>query len=236
MHVGIDLAWGERGRTGLAAVEAAGRLYASTSVRSDAEIDAWLDAVAPAPVTVGVDAPLVVRNHTGQRPAERALNRDYARFAAGAYPANRSLPWFDPPRAEDLVRRHGWTLDPDVVGRPTCLEVYPHAALVGLFGLPRRLPYKRGPQRHAAFVRLCDLLEDVPELSLGDSERWTELRALVERAGRGDLARAEDEVDAIVCAHVAWHWTYRRASLTTYGTVEDGFIVAPPPPEPAART
>ena len=47
VHIGIDLAWGANGRTGLAAVDAAGALVDSASVRTDDEIDAWL-AVARA--------------------------------------------------------------------------------------------------------------------------------------------------------------------------------------------
>jgi Holliday junction resolvase RusA-like endonuclease len=40
----------------------------------------------------------------------------------------------------------------------------------------------------------------------------------------------EDELDAIVCAHLAWLWHHRRSSLEVYGDVDVGYIVAPPPP------
>ena len=43
---------------------------------------------------VAIDAPLIVRNATGNRPAEAALNRDFARFDAGAHPANTGKPEF----------------------------------------------------------------------------------------------------------------------------------------------
>jgi predicted RNase H-like nuclease len=50
--------------------------------------------------------------------------------------------------------------------------------------------------------------------------------------------RIEDELDAILCAHVAWLWHHRPDSLHVYGSLKDGYIVAPPaplvPPEPAA--
>ena len=36
--LGVDLAWGERNRTGLAVLDGAGRLIASTAVHTDAEI------------------------------------------------------------------------------------------------------------------------------------------------------------------------------------------------------
>ena len=45
MFIGIDLAWGANGRTGLAAVDASGALVASTSVRTDDEIRDRLEQI-----------------------------------------------------------------------------------------------------------------------------------------------------------------------------------------------
>ncbi len=240
MHVGIDLAWGTRSRTGLAVVDDAGRLVASGVVRTDEEIDAWLSAHAPAPLVVAVDAPRVVPNDTGQRVCERDIGRAFGRYGASAYPANRTNPLFDPPRGQALAQRHGWSLDPDApVGgeRAVCLEVYPHAALIGLFELPQRILYKKGPDREVGFARLVGLLGSVPELGLADSDRWQEIGRLVAAPARGDLTRIEDEIDAIVCAHVAWLWRHRRPLLQVYGDPALGAIVAPSPPtHPAVRT
>ena len=158
--VGLDLAWGTRARTGVAACDEAGRLVASASMVRDDEITAWLDRLDRLdgrPVVVGVDAPLVVPNATGQRRAENLVQRAFGRFHAGAYPSNRANPLFDPPRAAVLAERFGWDPDPARAGtpeRPTCLEVHPHAAVVALFGLDRVLPYKarsgRTPQSRRA--------------------------------------------------------------------------------------
>lgn len=238
MHVGIDLAWGTRSRTGLAVVDEAGRLLVSGVVRTDEEIDAWLAEHAPDPVVVAVDAPLVVPNETGQRVCERDIGRAFGRYGASAYPANRTNPLFRPPRGEALAQRHDWTLDPDAPlegPRPVCLEVYPHAALIGLFALPQRVLYKKGSDRGVGFARLVGLLESVPELGLSDSDRWQEIRRLVASPARGDLTRLEDELDAIVCAHVAWLWRHRRPLLHVYGDPALGAIVAPLPPTHPAR-
>ena len=51
---------------------------------------------------VAIDAPLVVPNATGQRPVDRLVTRQYGRFHAGAYPANRRL-LGDKIRAAQLV-------------------------------------------------------------------------------------------------------------------------------------
>jgi predicted RNase H-like nuclease len=111
-----------------------------------------------------------------------------------------------------------------------CIEVYPHPAMVALFGLTERIAYKSGPSRREGFVRLVRHLASIPELRLSQSPRWTELSRVVASPRPGDLDRIEDELDAILCAHLAWLWHHRPDSLHVYGSLEDGYIVAPPPP------
>ena len=236
-YLGIDLAWKGTNRTGLAVVDQQGALVASGAVRADDEISRWIADHVADPVVVAVDAPLVVPNLTGQRVAEREIGRAYGRYGAAAYPSNRGNPLFDPPRAETIARAHGWAVDPDATvgaGIPVCVEVYPHPALVGLFELPQRVLYKKGTDRRSGFLQLLDLLESIPELALVDHPRWQELVAIVADPRPGDLTRIEDEIDAILCAHLAWLWHHRRGALQVYGSLAEGYIVAPPPPTHAS--
>ena len=237
--VGIDLAWSVRNRTGLAVCDAEGRLTASASAGSDDEIATWLEEHAPDVEVAAIDAPLVVPNATGMRGAEKAIQRAFGRYDAGAYPSNRANPIFDPPRADVLARRFGWSVDPadrGGPGRPVCIEAFPHPAMVVLFGLDRVLPYKRGrgrttEQRRVVFARLLDHLTQIPELGLRESARADEIGRTVLAARRPmHLNAVEDELDAILCAHLAWLWHHRPDSLMVYGSLEEGFIVAPPPP------
>ncbi len=236
MFIGIDLAWGANGRTGLAALDASGALVASTSVRTDDEIRDWIARQEPAAV-VAVDAPLIVPNATGQREGERLLGRAYGRFDAGPHSSNRSRPWMDPPRGLRLAEDHGWSVDPSHVGTveaPLCLEVYPHPGMVGLFRLGRIVPYKKGAfaDRRAAFERLLGLLESIDVLRLDGSASWASIRerfAAAERLVHLDVL--EDEIDAVFCAHLAWLWSERPGTLTVFGDLDVGYIVAPPPPE-----
>ncbi|MDF2143834.1 DUF429 domain-containing protein [Knoellia sp. p5-6-4] len=246
LFAGIDLAWGRRARTGLAVVSAGGSLMASASVHTDAEIRDFLAPYADALATVAVDAPLIVANPTGQRPCEREIGAVFGRYGAGAYPANTSNPHFDPPRAAMLAAALHWSTDPAQAGRPGapgCIEVYPHPAMVGLFSLPYTLPYKGKRGRdlaslQAAYEVLLDSMErHLPELKLQRNGRWAQLRAIAAAPARkADLERIEDEIDAIVCAHLAWLWGNRRDALRVYGDVRSGYIVAPPPPgHPSSR-
>jgi predicted RNase H-like nuclease/ppGpp synthetase/RelA/SpoT-type nucleotidyltranferase len=239
MHfVGVDLAWGPNKPTGVAVLDGEGRLVEVTAAQHDEEILAALEPYVAGPCVVGIDAPLVVRNATGNRPCEAALNRDFARFDAGTHPSNTGKPEFsDVPRGARLAERLDLDIDPDSAADRRVIEVYPHPATVALFRLGRTLKYKHKPGRSLALLRgaLLDLmhrlegLADAPApLRLGHHEGWKALVARVEQAERkADLRRVEDQVDAVVCAYVAL-FAVRRPELTsTYGDLATGYIVTP---------
>jgi len=235
---GVDLAWGVRNPTGVAAVDAEGRLVEVGTARDDADVLAALSPYVRGACVVGFDAPLVVTNPTGQRPAETALNRDFRRFEAGAHPANTGKPEFaHGPRGGRLARALDLDLDPRSKARRRAIEVYPHAAMVALFRLSRTLKYKAKPGRDLGRLKsqlllLMDGLEglahaDVP-LHVDSHDGWAQLRRRVETAQRkSELRRAEDPIDAVVCAYVALYAERCPAKVTTYGDLATGYIVTP---------
>ncbi len=75
---------------------------------------------------------------------------------------------------------------------------------------------------------------EVP-LHVAGHEEWARLRMRVSTAQRKrELRRAEDPVDAVVCAYVALFAQRRPADVTIYGDFATGYIVTPS--LPAART
>jgi predicted RNase H-like nuclease len=235
--VGVDLAWAGRNPTGIAVLDPDGRLVRIRAARDDAEVLAAVRPFTRGDCLVGFDAPLVVTNPTGQRPAEAALNRDFRRFEAGAHPCNTGKPEFaEGPRAARLARALDLDLDPRSPARRRAIEVYPHAATVVLFRLARTLKYKAKPGRgleqlKSELLLLMDGLEklakaDVPLLV--DGPEWVGLRRQVVAAQRkADLRRAEDPIDAVVCAYVALCAERRPADITIYGDSATGYIVTP---------
>jgi predicted RNase H-like nuclease len=247
---GVDLAWAGRNPTGVAVVDADGCLVHICATRDDASVLAALQPYVQDDCLVGFDAPLVVTNPTGQRPAETALNRDFRKFEAGAHPANTGKPEFaDVPRAARLAQAMDLDIEHLSSAPRRAIEVYPHAATVALFRLPRTLKYKAKPGRgveelKSELLRLMDGLDGLADaavpLRLAGHDGWVALRRQVPAAQRkSDLRRAEDPVDAVVCAYVALYAERCPADVTTYGDSATGFIVTPSLPAdlaPAPRT
>jgi predicted RNase H-like nuclease/ppGpp synthetase/RelA/SpoT-type nucleotidyltranferase len=255
MHfIGVDLAWGDRRPTGLAVLDDEGNLLHVSAATSDDAIVAALAPYVEDGCLVAIDAPLVVTNAVGNRPAEAALNRDFARFAAGAHPSNTGKPEFrEEPRGARIAARLGLDMNPRSGRARRAIEVYPHAATVALFRLGRTLKYKNKSGRDLEQLRselivLLGLLEGLasadPPLRVSGRPAdpravtaWHALRSAVERAGRkSELRVVEDQVDAVVCAYVALFATRQQERITTYGDFATGYIVTPTLPDDLVPT
>lgn len=244
-YIGLDLAWSARNPSGAATLvgsPAGARLVKPPVLLGD--LDEVVEYVAQAaddgPAIVAVDAPLLVPNATGRRPAEAALHAVFGPYEAGAHPANRRLlDRGEGVRGELLVARlaalgfrHADRVGANEGGR-LVTEVYPHAALVALFGLTRTLKYKARPGRGDEVRRaewrryqalLLSLRNADPPLADHDELLAADVADLRGRA----LKSYEDRVDALTCAYVALYahrWGETRCK--TFGDLETGYIFTP---------
>lgn len=240
--LGIDLAWSARNPTGVVAIErSAGTTGWHVSGRwtltTDDEIlelvsaQLWSKTVegTASPLLLAIDAPLIAPNPGGTaRPADREVTRRFARFHAGAYPANRDLC----PRPLGLAARlesRGFSLDPNdaLQGRPTAVELFPHAAAVGLFGLDRIFKYKKGPvaARRRELARFQELLRrELPRLPSPVEPPPEDPVDLLR--GRALKAR-EDLLDAHLCAAAAAAFLANPDEFETLGDLESGYVLVP---------
>lgn len=233
VFVGIDLAWGERRPSGVAVLTLRDgclqEAVPTCTVQTDEQICEILGAFSDAEVlSVAVDAPLIVPNRTGERPVEGLMRRRFARQHAGCHPANRQL-LGDPPRGERLCRllgeRLGIRVDTASPQREPCrvvFEVYPHAALVKLFCLPRILEYKARKGRSLASRReqmqeYIHLLGTLSEPTLCLPAWMAEIPPV--------LKPFEDKVDALFCAWLAARAWYVGGEVL--GDLETGSIWLP---------
>jgi predicted RNase H-like nuclease len=248
-YIGLDLAWSERNVSGAATL--AGDATSAALVEPPAllgDLDAVVAYVTRAanagPAIVAVDAPLLVPNATGCRPAEAALAAIFRRYEAGAHPANRRL--LDRGggvRGEQLVERlaaHGFravTTVPSGATDRVITEVYPHAAMIGIFGLARTLKYKARPGRSDAERAVAWRQYQTLLLSLATANpslRGHEaLLALDPASLRGRALKAyEDRVDALTCAYIALYaHRWGTARCRSFGDRQGGWIFTPVPAE-----
>lgn len=235
MHfVGLDLAWGEKNSTGVAVIDSDGRLLHVGAAQDDASIEAAVAPYVSNDCLVAIDAPLIVKNLTGHRPCEAALNHDFHRFDAGARPAYAEKPEFNDPRGARIATALTLDMNP-LSGSPRrAIEVYPHPATIVLFGLQKTLKYKRGPfeVRQSELLQLMTLIEGLdkatPRLRVNHNVSWVELRRRIAAATRpAQLDRDEDPVDAVLCAYVALYWYHRPEDVTVYGDFASGYIITP---------
>lgn len=242
MHfVGLDLAWGEKNSTGVAVVGADGRLLHIGAAQDDASIETAVAPYVSDDCLVAIDAPLIVKNPTGHRPCEAALNRDFHRFEAGARPAFAGKPEFIDPRGARIATALTLDMNPMSNSSRRAIEVYPHPATIVLFGLEKTLKYKKGSfeGRQSQLLRLMTLIERLdtatPRLRVNHNMSWVELRKRVAAATRpGQLDRDEDPVDAVLCAYVGLYWSQRPEDVTIYGDYASGYIVTPTLPSDVA--
>jgi predicted RNase H-like nuclease len=233
--LGLDLAWSERNPSG--AVRLARRadgvleVVERRTLGRDDEVLAWLEQRAPrGPALVGIDAPLIAPNPAGTaRRCDRKVSARLGRFHAGVYPANRAR-CERPLRLAARLLERGWTLDPWKARKGSwrgALEVFPHAAAVGLLGLERIVKYKKGPvaARRAGLERLQDLLhERLPRgpqpLMPFEREQIGGLR------GRG-LKDLEDRLDALLCAAMTARWLEAPWTCEVIGDPSAGYVLVP---------
>jgi len=230
--IGVDLGWYGK-PTGLASLVLEKNILRSANIarlESVDEILKWIRSEAgEGSAVVAVDAPLVIRNLTGIRPAERGLNGDFRRFHAGCHAANLGRPFAEKVTSfsralEESGFLHGASIMPRQEGRFQ-IEVHPHAATVSLFGLDRIVKYKRGTrdQKAKGLRRLRSLATS--RLPLLDPSLSPRLPSVPRT---GNTKPAEDKIDAVLCAYIGAHWWFwARERNTLYGDHESGYIVVP---------
>jgi len=241
--IGVDLAWAvDSKHTGIAVLEGTDRstqlIELSEGIHSLEGVVEFVTRNATSDTVVAIDASLIVNNDRGQRPCETAIARTFAKSHAGCHSTNRRRPHFDSGiRLVNGLGKHGFVHDFQIrrsKRRPGqwIFEVYPHPAMIRLFGLERIIQYKRrsvDARRRGlrTLQRKLDRLDGLRKNRLLDGTLRIDLVALKGQA----LKRYEDSLDAIFCAYLAWYcWRWGENRTEVFGNMDTGYIVVPKAP------
>lgn len=238
--IGVDLAWrSERNHTGaavLAGNQSGAELVAlADPIHTLEEVRQFIACQSAETTFIAIDAPLIIGNPTGQRCCETAVGRRYGSRHAACHTS--SLKLYPSAASVELATEllnQGYTHAPVARGeKRVLLEVYPHAAMVALFDLPKIIKYKKGTvmqkrkglrllTRHMWRLRnaapALHTNHALEELLTRDCERLRGVR----------LKMYEDMLDAVFCAYLAyyfWFWALKRNEV--FGNAEQGYIVNP---------
>ncbi|NDJ19577.1 DUF429 domain-containing protein [Myxacorys almedinensis A] len=235
--IGVDLGWSSN-PSGVCCLALQGMQLELVDLRREssfAEVLAWIDRQVGATdaAMIAIDAPTLIPNQTGMRSPDRLAHKIFGRYHAGCYPANLGLPFAERTVGFGLSLEarnfeHAPEILPQTLGRYQ-IEVFPHPAMVHLFGLERIIKYKKGTvsdRRSGLAILRQHILEDLPKL-----EPRLDLKILPEVPLRGVAIKAlEDQLDSIICAYVAAHWWYWGLEKNlVLGDREEGYIVVPAP-------
>lgn len=184
---------------------------------------------------VAIDAPLIIRNQIGQRECERAIGREYGARHASCHTSN--LTKFPDSDAVSLSKRLVAEGFSHLGSTSECwqIECYPHPALIELFKLPMRLPYKRGlvdekRSGQATLAQHLSSLTGADYLTLEATEKFRHYfnpERIAQLKGKA-LKHNEDVLDSVICLVVAAFYQL-GAQDRVFGSVEDGYIYVPTP-------
>jgi len=232
--LGVDLAWSEgRGgrppnESGVAVLDAAGRVLDAGWTRGIAETVEWIESQADTEsALLFVDAPLVVCNETRQRPCERQVGQRYGRWKVGAHSTSLHSPRLAGIALRKRLEDAGWQYSDGFAGPPTdgqvISECYPYTTLVGAVELGydvERPRYKRKPpplptaEWRQMRAKNCDkLIRQLVRLEEADPPlllcSHPETRKLVDEPSpikEREYKHREDLIDALLCAWTAALW------------------------------
>ena len=209
IYIGIDLAWGEKNLSGFCALHVEKnrlKILEVKLLKSIEDILLEIQKYKDSKVFIGVDAPLVVPNETGNREIEKKFNKDFAKYKISMLPANRKiLTKYSPNiRSEELfskLTKLGFKRDYN--SDKVIFEVYTHSTIAMCFNNHQILPYKRKKGRDTEFIKE----------QLGIYKKYLQKVIKNHEIFKQDISTCrgqklkdyEDKLDAITCAYCMYY-------------------------------
>lgn len=239
-YLGLDLGWTPRDSSGgvvLEPTEEGGvRLVSADSLRSHEDTLRWITRNrGRGQCTVAMNAPLIVENLSGSRPADRSLLEHFSRYRIDEY-ANNTVSASHPRTMGRALMRMGFDPNPSTDG-DRIIETHTQAAQVLLLGVDRPVRMKSGPigGRKESVERLRELIEErLMDAGTPRLEESPELDQLMDAhlpdLNGTRLGELEERLEALICAYVAAYLGQVGPEGCAFlGDLDHGYILLPDP-------
>jgi len=217
IFIGIDLAWGDKNPSGFCALVLQNnklQLQEIKLLQTLDEIIKHIEKYSHEEIFVGIDAPLIIPNESGNREIEKEFNRDFSKYKIAMLPVNRKLlTKYSPTIRSELLYQELSKIGfkRDFSTNKVIFEVYPHATIAVCFNKYKILPYKRKKGRDTAFIKeqlkiYTHYLSEVIEKNDFFDEDIDLLKGK-------SLKDYEDQLDAITSAYTLYYCKYNRSKF-----------------------
>ncbi|MFT7674187.1 MAG: putative RNase H-like nuclease [Gammaproteobacteria bacterium] len=232
---GVDLAWkpdkyptaialGEHTGDGITVVEIMPAIYGAQNIVDALTGHNGLHGIA-------VDASLIIKNETGQRPCEKEVSKSYGSRGAACHSSNTTqYPDAASVYLSQQLDQKGFKHLSDDKFQ---IECYPHPAIIEIFNLSERLKYKKGrvlekksgQKKLASLIRSLDS-NNVLQLQIPIEFDYYFDEIFIENQKGKALKSNEDALDAVICLYIAGLYAV-GAEGRTFGNADSGYIWVP---------
>jgi predicted RNase H-like nuclease len=241
-YIGIDLAWTDRNETGICILNDKGMVeYLDASVFSNGEILSILQQNCAGSLSIGIDAPLIVKNLEKSRMAERDFMRyrfHGHRLSVFNVSRNYLIRVYGRIRGEELALMILQKIPGFIVStipseqKNTIIETFPSAVCCGMFPEIYPVKYKIKPKVPFESTRshmkiLLHSLEQLERKEKKISGLIDKIDWLPENLSRKKYKHTEDMLDAFLCAYGLFCIGKNMASPIVFGNTDEGFITVP---------
>lgn len=157
--IGIDLAWGEKNPSGFSVSLLVANKLKIIEIKLLYTIDEIVEEIQKykaKKVLIGIDAPLLVPNESGNREIEKKFNSDFSKYKISMLPVNQKILTKNSQniRSVQLFKNLSELgFQRNFKEKKVIFEVYPHSTIATLFNNNKILPYKRKKGRDTAFIK-----------------------------------------------------------------------------------
>jgi predicted RNase H-like nuclease len=235
--LGLDLAWAPRKSSGGAVIEldedGGCKLVSVSSLRAHEDILSWLARNRSRAGTIlAVNAPIIVENSVGRRPADQLLQEHFGRHNVTEYHVNTTNASHPRTIGRALMRMQ---FDPDpTIDGDRVVETANQATQIMLFESERPIRLKSGPvgARKDAVARFREILWEKLCAATPYLIETPALRNLLEAdlpsSNGSRVGELEERLEAVLCAYTAAYLGFRGPeSCAMLGDLNDGYVLLP---------